>query len=171
MKITFSPAGTQDTYIIEGDFNELQHMLDSIIGSKPSKSFSQKTPKLEKLDTEDQNKVSRFLDSVYLYPADNETFTGKGRFIADMLSDMKPHSYSELERKSNAVTKTVDKNITKLRNAGAVIEVVSNTVCMVSFPDKKAYVKKRRSASKTTAPIKVTKKSNTLPALTGLKLS
>lgn len=173
MKITFSPAGTQDVYVIEGELTELQQMIENIIGTKPSikPATDNKPVKVERLNTEDTTKIIRFLDSVYLYPADNKTFTGKGRFIANILADMKPHPYSELERKSNAVTKTVDSNIAKLRSAGAVIEVASNTVRLVSFPDKKSYVKKRRSASKNVTSPKATKTAITTPTLVGLKLS
>lgn len=171
MKITFSPAGTQDTYVIEGDSSELALMLDRIMQVKPTKTAPAATVELEQTPTNDQDKLRRFLDSVYLYPADNKTFTGKGRFIANILADMKPHSYSELERKSNSVTKTVNNNIAKLRAAGATIVVVSNTVHMTAFPAKKAYIKKRRSASSNKVQITVTKKSNTVPALSGLKLS
>lgn len=168
MKITINHANSNDSYVIEGTTDELNTIISRVI-SNPNSVVSSKPIKPAKLNSDlpvnnnSADNVAKFIKSVYLFPSDNNTPTGKGRYIAEILCDFKPHTFSEIEKKSNSITKTVNRNIAKLRAAGAKININGQTVQLVSIPDKR-YIVKRRKPS--TPPA-----NSSFAAIAGMKLS
>lgn len=170
MKITVTPANSSNSYVFEGTIDELNAVVSRVFSNTDLSSVATpkalKTSKSTASDSKvptNADDVNKFIKSVYIFPADNTTPTGKGRFIAQILADFNTHTFSEIERKANVVTKTVLRNIAKLRAAGAKITVNGQTIQLVEIPNKR-YIAKRRKSSNAT--------SNTaMSAIAGMKLS
>lgn len=182
MKITYSPAGTSNVYVIEGDATEMETVISRIISTAKPSNNNINRPLVKKPTvnvTPDNDKLKAFLDSVYLYPANPANDTGKGRYIAQILADFKPHTLAEIVAGTDIIAKTVHKNIAKMRAAGATISVNGTTITLVEIPNKR-FIKKRRATNKsktTVVPSKIKKTSKNpaeltaVNALKGFKLS
>ena len=175
MKITFSPANSNDSIIIDCELNELNAVLDRLSNrnNRQPAPVAQATPIHPAQPQNNQDQMERFLGSVYVYPATNISDGGKGRYVADILSDMKPHNIDQIAKKSNAQPKTVHKTIARLRMAGATLSVTDDYVTLLAIPNKR-FTKKRRVHTAHKASAKV-KQSNTIngiaiSALSGFKL-
>lgn len=164
MKITVTPANSNNSYVFEGTLDELNAVVSRVFSNGATKDLKTSKPNVSdsKVST-NADDINKFIKSVYLFPADNATPTGKGRFIADILADFNPHTFSEIEKKANVVTKTVLRNIAKLRAAGAKINVNGQTIQLVEIPNKR-YIAKRRKSPNTT-------NNAAFAAIAGMKLS
>jgi hypothetical protein len=171
MKITFSPSNSSDTFTFEGSLEELDTIVSRIIASenkpktvKPAKTtVSNPKPAANTV----QRSIQQFLDHVYLYAANPANDTGKGRYIAEILSDFKPHTRQQIVAGTNIVDQTIDKNVRKLRAAGAIVNVTGDTITLVSIPNKR-FTKKRRANASTK---KVVASQPIAEALKGFKVS
>jgi len=171
MKITFSPSNSSDTFIFEGSLEELDTIVSRIIASENKP----KTVKPAKVNVTNSNpvvdsnrdKIQQFLDHVYLYAANPTKDTGKGRYIAEILADFKPHTRQQIVAGTNIVDQTIDKNLRKLRLAGATVSINGDTITLVSIPNKR-FTKKRRANASTK---KVAASQPIVEALKGFKVS
>lgn len=180
MKITIVPANSKDTYFIEGTEAELSGIINKMMSNasavQPAKTVkSLATSKDHNKDhnyaptTNDElnRQINNFLDSVYAYKASKESLTGRGRYLAQNICDFQPHSIDDLINDAGIVRKTFDRNITKMKDAGARFAISSTHVTLVELP-KKARVNKHR-----TVKIKRQNPMNTVQVnpLAGLSLS
>jgi len=179
MKITFSPANSNDSIIIDCELSELNAVLDRLSNRnnrQPAPVAQAKTIQPAQPQN-NQDQMERFLASVYLYPASNTADSGKGRYVANILSDMKTHSIGEIVKKANVQTKTVHKNVARLRMVGATVSVEDDCVTLISIPNTR-FTKKRRgqgsvTVSKASTEVKQSSTGNgmAISALSGFKLS
>lgn len=176
MKITIVPANSKDTYFIEGTEAELSGIINKMMSNasavQPAKTVkSLATSKDHNYGPTTNNELNRqinnFLDSVYVYKASKESLTGRGRYLAQNICDFQPHSIDDLINDAGIVRKTFDRNITKMKDAGARFAISSTHVTLVELP-KKARVNKHR-----TVKIKRQNPMNTVQVnpLAGLSLS
>lgn len=162
MKITYTPQGTNDSFIFEGEVAEVLQVIDALVAQPPrsnagfltptpavSEPKTSKTPAVVSITTaKDQaEKIDKFLSSLYLYAADNTTDTGKGRWIAEKLMTFKTFEIKTLAKSANSTVDTVHNNINRLRKGGAIVNVddVHGTVTVLSFPENKRFIRKRRT--------------------------
>lgn len=178
MKITFSPANSNDSIVIDCDLTELDTVLDRL-SNRTHRQPAPITPAKPAQPAQPQNnqdQMERFLASIYLYPANNTSDSGKGRYVANILSDMKTHTIDEIVKKANVQASTVHKNVNRLRMAGATVSVEDGRVTLINIPNKR-FTKKRRGqgsvvVSKASTEVKQSATNGiAIGALSGFKLS
>jgi hypothetical protein len=166
MKITVSKPNNS-SIVIEGDITEMNSIIDRIIFDEDNTVTVTKikpaaTMQVDATNSNDSKKIAEFLSSIYSYPANSANYSGRGRAIADMICDGKPHTYDEILTACNSVRKTVANNISRLRAAGAKININDETITFVSVPNKR-YTKKKWAAR---VPSGTTVKAAPMPAPT-----
>jgi len=149
MKITVTKLNNS-SITIEGELTEMNAIIDRIIFDEDNTIVVTKTkpaekPQVEAQNSSDSKKIAEFLSSIYSYPANAMNYSGRGRAIAEMICTGTPYTYEQIQQACNAVHKTVANNISRLRAAGAKIDVNGDVITFVSVPNKR-YVKKKWAA-------------------------
>lgn len=143
MKITIHTSNNSPI-TIEGSNEELNAIIDRLIAQPVSVKVDK--PKTEKAPVQvvvsDNMKVKEFLESIYSYAPNADTFSGRGHAIAQAICDFNTHTITEICNKTNSKPNTVHVNIKRLRQNGAVVDVLDDTVTLVSIP-KKRFTKKK----------------------------
>jgi len=156
MKMSFSPAGTKDSIVIEGTASELEVLIFKILNSNSFQMTLQPattSPAAETSPTVENNfhLMDQFLNSLYVYSSTPDNTSGRSRYIAEQLFDGKLHSVSSLVAISNSSSDdTVYRTIRKLREAGASISISGDADPMVQLHSilNKRYIRLHRQPQK-----------------------
>lgn len=150
MKITINPANTHNGIVIEGTFAELESVVTLLLNS--SVPLSSVTKAIPSTNTTSNQVLSpagvpnamNLIASIYVYRANKNNTTGRGRYIAELIASGKKFTIDELAGKANSTRDNVNRVVKNMIQAGAVFANNGNSIMLVSVPDKK-YPRARRS--------------------------
>ena len=180
MKLIISPAGTSESFTVEGTIEEVESIIFKLLGSHTSTVSNKEETTIVELPSNNFHLKNQFLNSIFVYPATNVNNSGRGRYIANILFDGRSHRVSELLDASNATSTAVVLNaIERMRNAGAEISISSDadrSIRLISIQNRR-YVK-LHPAPKIPSTVQSKRKSSSnkktitvASALSGFKLS
>lgn len=149
MRLIISPAGTAQSFILEGTIDEVEAIVYKLLNNvsfTTAQADIEETPAVN-IPTSSGNNFhlkNQFLNSIFVYPETNQNNSGRGRYIASLLFDGRSHTVSELIEASNATSSyTVMNAIQRMRNAGAEISISPDSdqsIRLISIQNRR-YVK------------------------------
>ena len=150
MKIIINPANNHNGIVIEGNPEELQPLINLLLNTSVAlPSVSKTIPSTNTISNQVLSPAGvpnamQLIASIYVYKANKNNTTGRGRYIAELIASGKKFTIDELAGKANSTYDNVKRVVKNMTQAGAVFSNKGNSIMLVSVPDKK-YPRARRS--------------------------